>query len=216
MQKAFWMGCVAALALLGCGNKDGGSASGAPAMSGAPAGSGAAAASGKPAAGGNGGLVTAQNGGCAAISCGDRKGDFFEKCDCKGKNMAPPLVATYTGKMDSFSKEPLFDVENTSDRPIQWASAAVYYYDKSGKQISVELKDRKETFKKSTINGSNFTMKPKEKKQIHMGWSEKNAPKDVAKIEAVFDGWCYGIYDDKSTELCINIDRAPDDRPPSK
>jgi len=205
MRKALLFVAIAAASLLGCGNKDASGSGSAAAGSGAPAMSGAPGASGAAATGP----------GCAGIGCGNKKGDFFEPCDCKGKAMTPPLVAKWTGKVDSFYKRASFSVENTSDKDIHWGSVAVYYYDKSGKQVEVELKDRKEKFKAARSNGSNFTFKPKEKKELSLGWDEKSYPKDVAKIEVVFDGWCYGTYDDKASHLCVNVDRAPDDRPPA-
>lgn len=214
MNRTFILGCIFSAGVLGCGGNEApssGATTGGPAMSGtamaAPAGSGtgSAAATGTAAAGP----------GCASVGCGNGKGDFFQKCDCKGKGMTPPLVAKWTGKMHPFFKEPTFEVENTSDKDIHWASASVYYYDKAGKQIEVKLKDRPDKYKKSSINGSNFTFKPKEKKELALGWKEENHPKDAVKIEVVFDGWCYGVYNDKANELCINVDRAPDERPAS-
>ncbi len=212
MKQALFVGCLAAMSVLGCGNKDG-SGSGA-----AASGSGSAVSGSGTSVSGSGaaGAVPGASGtaiGCKSVGCGDDKGDFFEKCDCSGKKMGAPLTGKWNGTIDKFFKKPIFVVENTSERPIQWASAAVYYYDKAGKQLEVELKDRKEKFKSSTVNGSNFTLKPKEKKEISIGWSEENHPKDAVKLEVVFDGWCYGVDGDKATELCIKIDRAPVDRP---
>lgn len=215
MNRSLLLGWAALALAIGCGNNNAstaGAASGSPAMSGAPAMSGSAMASGAPAASG----AAAAGPGCASVGCGTAQGDFFNKCDCKGKGMTPPLVAKWTGKVDSFFKSPTFEVENTSDKDIHWASAAAYYYDKAGKQIEVETKDKKSKYKSYTVNGSNFSLKPKEKKEISIGWKEDLHPKDTAKIEVVFDGWCYGKYDDKPNELCINVDRAPEERPPSK
>ena len=32
-------------------------------------------------------------------------------------------------------------------------------------------------------------------------------------IEVVFDGWCWGKHNDKENEVCVTIDRAPEERP---
>lgn len=195
---------------LGCGG--GGEAPASGTTAGSPATSGtAAAAPGTAAATG----TAAAGAGCASIGCGGGKGDAGDKCDCKGKGMTPPLTATWQGKLDSVYKSPLFDVENTSDKDVHWASVSVYYYDQSGKQIEVKLKGQPDASKMHRAIGSKFTFKPKEKKAIPLGWGGENHPKEAVKIEAVFDGWCYGPPNDEPNELCITIERAPGDRPPS-
>ena len=49
---------------------------------------------------------------------------------------------------------------NASKKDLHWGSAAVYYYDKVGKQLSGKVKDK--GYKASRINGSNFSLKPGE------------------------------------------------------
>lgn len=159
---------------------------------------------------GEGAAAPAGEGKCAALGC-KGEGDFFKKCDCKGKDVKPPFTIKYTGKYNDFAKKPEFEVTNTSDKPTHWGSAAVYYYDKSGKQLSAKIKET--TYPASRVNGSNFTFKPGETKKLTLGFDKDAAPKDTDAMQVVIDGWCYGTYDDKASYLCINLERAPDERP---
>lgn len=163
--------------------------------------------------------ATAQAGAgkCDKLGC-KGEGSFFKKCDCKGKDVKPPLTATWTGKDGSFDK-PAMEVQNLSDQPLHWASVRLYYYDQAGKQLEVTIKGKPEkktkdtTYKTYMMNGSTFTLKPKEKKTLSFGWKKDEAPKGTDTIEAVFDGWCWGEPRDKANEVCVTIDRAPDERP---
>ena len=151
---------------------------------------------------------------CEPLGCKRGDGTFFHMCDCKGTDLKPPFSIKATGKYSKFFKSPEFEVENTSDKPIHWASAAIYYYDKSGKQLSATI--RKHAYKSSRINGSNFTFKPHETKTLHLGFKKESEPKHIATMQVVIDGWCYGTYKDKASHLCIRIDRAPEERPMAK
>ena len=113
MRKAILVLSIAAAGFLGCGNSDASGSGAAASGSGAPASSGAAAkGSGAPASSGASTGAEAAGPGCKSVGCGDRKGDFFEKCDCKGKNMTPPITLKWTGKIDSFFKRPTFEAED--------------------------------------------------------------------------------------------------------
>jgi len=149
---------------------------------------------------------------CEQLGCEGGKGDFFEKCKCKGEKTKAPLSAKYSGKDSDFFKKPEFEVTNETDRPIHWASAAIYYYDKSGKQLTVTLKDK--PYEAARVNGSNFTLKPQETKSIAIGWTKKTEPKNLGHMEVVFDGWCFGEYKDKASHECMTIERAPKERAP--
>jgi hypothetical protein len=151
---------------------------------------------------------------CEPLGCKGGDGSFFHMCDCKGTDLKPPFSIKSTGKYSKFFKSPEFEITNTSDKDIHWASAAIYYYDKSGKQLSAEIRDR--TYKSSRINGSNFTFKPHETKTLNLGFKKKSEPKHIAAMQVVIDGWCYGTYKDKPSHLCIRIDRAPEERPMAK
>lgn len=147
---------------------------------------------------------------CSALGCKSGDGSFFKMCDCKGKPQEVPFEAKYTGKYQSFSKQPEWEVTNKTDKEIHWASANVYYYDKSGKQLEATVKDK--AFKSYRVNGSTFSLKPKETKKLSIGFKQENAPANAASLEVVFDGWCFGNYADKSTHLCMRVENSPDER----
>lgn len=195
---------VAALALCFVPACKGEKKDAAPAAAAAPSASTAAAAPSASAAPAN---------KCEPLGC-KGEGTFFKMCDCKGKDLKPPFEVKSTGKYSKFFKSPEFEIENTSDKDIHWASAAIYYYDKGEKQLSAKIRDK--TYKSSRINGSNFTFKPHETKTLHLGFKKDSEPKHIATMQVVIDGWCYGTYKDKASHLCIRIDRAPEDRPMSK
>lgn len=145
---------------------------------------------------------------CEPIGCSGA-GDFFKMCDCKAKPQPVPVTIKNTGKY-GFGKKPQFEVTNTTDKPLHWGSAAVYYYDKSGKQQETTINDK--PYKVARVNGSNFTLKPKETKTMELGFSKENEPKGFDAMQVVIDGWCFGTYEDKASHLCINNERAPDER----
>jgi hypothetical protein len=147
---------------------------------------------------------------CSALGCEPGTGTFFEKCDCKAKPPAVPLKAKYAGKRSSFFKQPEFEVTNTTDKPIHWGSVAIYYYDKAGKQLEAEIDGKK--FAASRSNGSNFTLKPNETKTINLGFKSEHEPKNVDSMEVVFDGWCWGVYEDEASHVCVTIERPADVR----
>jgi len=107
----------------------------------------------------------------------------------------------------------MWRVTNKSDKDTNWGSVAIYYYDKSGKQLDVTLKGK--TYSVERTNGSSFTFKPGETKTLYLGWKQENAPPGTATMEMVFDGWCYGTFEDKAGQLCIDNPRAPEQRPRS-
>lgn len=146
-------------------------------------------------------------GKCEALGC-KGEGSFSDKCNCKGKPQEVPFEAKPTGKY--LFKKPEWEVTNKTGKDIHWASAAVYYYDESGKQLEATIKNK--PYKSSRINGSSFTLKPKETKTIAFGFTQESAPAGTASIEVEFDGWCFGTYADKESQLCIYIERAPDER----
>lgn len=199
--------------LVACSKKDDGaapSASSSATSSSAASSAAAPSVSAKPVEGGG-------ESKCAALGCKSGDGSFFKMCDCKATPQEVPFEAKYTGKYHSFFKQPEWEVTNKTDKDIHWASANVYYYDKAGKQLEATVKDKKDAskdrkFKSYRINGSNFTLKPKETKKITIGFAQENAPAGAASLEVVFDGWCYGTNADKASHLCISGEKSPDER----
>ncbi len=196
-----------AIFVLGCQDKSASTDENAQAASSATAASAAPQGSAAPASD-----TAGDEGKCDALGC-KGEGTFFKPCSCKDKAQPVPLEVKYTGKYSDFFKQPEWEVTNKTDKDIHWASAAVYYYDKAGKQLEAQIKDK--TYKASRVNGSNFTLKPKETKKITIGFKKDTEPKGIDSMEVVFDGWCFGVYKDKSSHLCIKNERAPEERPKS-
>lgn len=118
-------------------------------------------------------------GKCAALGC-TGTGDFSSMCNCKDKPQEVPFEAKPTGKYHSFFKKPEWELTNKTDKDISWASAAVYYYDKSGKQLEATTNGK--SYKLARINGSTFTLKPKETKTISFGFLRDAAPAGAASM----------------------------------
>ena len=146
---------------------------------------------------------------CSSLGC-TGEGSFSKMCDCKAKPQPAPFAVKYAGKYSSFFEEPEWQITNTTDKDIHWGSAAVYYYDKAGKQL--EAKFGEKTLKAYRVNGSNLSLKPNQTKTINLGFKQGDEPKGIGSMEVVFDGWCYGKYDDKRSHHCIRNERAPDER----
>jgi hypothetical protein len=134
-------------------------------------------------------------------------------CDCAAQPPPVPFEIRPTGAHVGMLKQPEFEVKNTTDRPVKWGSAAVYYYDAEGRQLEAELGGRR--LRASRANGANFYLAPGETKKLALGFKKDAEPSGHASIEVVVDGWCFGTREDRASELCITLGRSPDDRPRS-
>ena len=212
MNKTLLLGIVGVAVLSGCAKKgdDGATASAAASSSATGATMNATATAAAPAQAAPAAAPAAAgaiSGACEALGCaGD--GSFGKMCDCKDKPAASPFTVKATGK--KVGGRPEWEVTNTSDKPTHWASLAVYYYDREGKQLTAESPNGK--FRVGRENGSTFTLKAKETRKIGAGFSDKLEPKGTTSTELVVDGWCYGTYEDKASHVCIRNAKAPDDR----
>ena len=63
------------------------------------------------------------------------------------------------------------------------------------------------------MNGSTFTLKPGETKKIGIGFKKESQPKATKDMEILFNGWCYGVYKDKSSHQCFSLAPFPKERP---
>jgi len=146
---------------------------------------------------------------CSPLGCsGD--GTFLHMCECVEKPQTPPLNARWTGQYSNSFKRPLLEVTNTTDREISWGSVAVYYYDKTDKQLETEIGGEK--LKVSRDNGVHVALKPKQTEMIRMGFERDKEPQGIDAIEVVFDGWCFGEFDDEKNRLCVSNEKAPEQR----
>lgn len=149
--------------------------------------------------------AAAPAGKCEPLGC-TGAGSFSEMCSCK--SASAPITAKFTGSYRFDTPE--WEVTNTTDSPLHWGSSAVYYYDKAGKQLSTEIRGTK--YSVHRMNGSSFTLKPKETRKITVGFKKADEPKGVKSIELLLDGWCFGTYEDKASHLCVRAPKAPDER----
>jgi hypothetical protein len=152
---------------------------------------------------------------CESLGCEGGKGDFFSRCWCVGKGLQAPLAARWTPKYGKNLRAYDFEAINHSDRPTTWAEAHIYYYDADGKQLTIELDGSKEH--NTNFNGNYFALDPGKSRQVPMGWPRQAHPKETARIEVVFNAWCFGKYDErgenKKDVLCVDAERPANERP---
>jgi hypothetical protein len=201
ISKCAFPAIFASLALVACDSKTDDGAAATSATTTAAASAPTAATSASSAAAGN---------KCEALGC-KGEGTFFKKCRCDDAAEMPP--APFEAKrVDGYSfDKPLWEVTNKTDKDLHWGAVSIYYYDASGKQLETKIKDK--TYKRSRMNGSTLTLKPRETKKIGLGFKKESAPKGAKDMEIVFEGWCYGTYKDKSSHLCISVGATPEERP---
>lgn len=149
---------------------------------------------------------------CPKGSSGE--GSFEKPCAAKGG--ARQMEATWTGKMDD--KGPLFRVTSKSSLVILYGKLAVYFYDKSGKQL--ESQDTAATPPKAipyrTCSGNIFggVMKAGEKATLTFSCLKKeHVPEGTAAIEAELVTVGYADPTEKKVDFYwTNKDLVPDAR----
>ena len=199
----------AAVAVLGC-SKDETKATpdAAPAVS---ASAPAASASAAPSA-----TAAAPPVDCPKGSSGE--GSFTKPCDASGK--ARMMEVAWTGKMDD--KGPSFRVVNKSPSTILYGRIAVYFYDKSGKQLDAASSDPAATgdagkgrpFHSCGGNMFQGVMKPGEKAVITFSCVAKaNVPAGATAIEAEMQWVGFSDASEKKVDVYWrNPDLTPDVR----
>ena len=118
---------------------------------------------------------------CPAGSSG--KGTPHEPCLGKGRW----LKATWTGKIDAPGA--LFSVTNALDRKIEFETAYVYYYDRSGRRLPVRLPGEPASaaaHESTNTAGELFSINPGETKEVYLGLPKRAIPRGAAKVEAEF------------------------------
>jgi hypothetical protein len=121
-----------------------------------------------------------------------------------------PITAKWTGeyKPDFDGEKPAFTVTSKLDRAVTWGNVAIYYYDKSGKQL--EVTDGGRTYKKFWISGGLLQVPAKGTTELKMGWVKDKAPADTAAIEVEIEG--YGFTDVEPGTFFENPDLGHEDR----
>jgi hypothetical protein len=141
-------------------------------------------------------------------------GTFFKPCTLK----TPVLTATWTGKI--VDEGAVFDVDNAWPEKIDWATVAVYYYDKADKQLEAETKDKRK-FKRHYASGGIFkdltgkmVILAPGKSQVVLGFKKADMPKDVAAIEVEVMGLGWDERVGQNGEAFFRYEGAfPEERP---
>jgi hypothetical protein len=150
---------------------------------------------------------------CPAGTSG--KGTFKEPCAAKGT--ARMMTVEWTGKTSD--EGPSFRVTNKSKLPILYGNVLVYFYDKAGKQLEVEVagESGSKTRPNRVCGGSIFAgvMKPGETAVLKFSCVKKDhVPEGAAAIEAEME--MVGFADEsgkKSEYYWKNGDLTPKERP---
>jgi hypothetical protein len=132
---------------------------------------------------------------------------------CLGSGDSRMMVVQYTGK--TTDEGPKFSVVNKADQQILFGSIAVYFYDKSGKQLQVTSGDKQRPYQACAGNVFAGAVKPAEKIFIFFSCVKKShVPEGTVTIEAEVK--TVGFADEagkKSEFYWSNPDLAPDERP---
>lgn len=141
-------------------------------------------------------------------------GSFTKPCEAKGNERIMKIKWTKTD-----DKGPNFSIKNVGKTTILYGKIAVYFYDKSGKQL--ELKDETETPPKTrpylTCSGNFFqgVMKPAESATLTFSCVPKKViPEGTTTIEAEMQ--TVGFADDTEKKIDFywhNVDLTPNARP---
>jgi len=188
MKLALVASAALALTVSGCGSDADNATSAAPSAKPAP--SAKASASAKP----------APSAAPSASAAADASGDPCKKhkLDAGGtgtlgdpcKYAGDLLTAKYKGKIEDDGA--VFEITNPWTEDVNWLTAAVYYYDKSGKQMTVKVDgaDKKNDF----LQGIDVKIPGGKTSDVKLGWTKKELPKDVDSVEVqiISFGWDLG------------------------
>jgi hypothetical protein len=141
-------------------------------------------------------------------------GSFAKPCDAKGTER---IMTVKWKKTDD--KGPNFSIKNVGKVTILWGKIAVYFYDKSGKQL--ELKDESQTPAQMrpylTCSGNIFqgVMKPAESAMLTFSCVPKSAiPDGTSTIEAEMAMVGFADPTEKKIDFYWrNADLTPNQRP---
>lgn len=186
MNRTIIAAAVLGVALMGCGSET--QATGSATTSAKPAPS----ASGKPSAAAQT-PSAAPSAASTENACQKKKltaggtGDMGDKCKYSGEI----LTAKYTGKIDDHGA--VFEITNPWPEEVNMLTeAALYYYDKSGKQLSVKQGDA--TKKANFLTNAEVKLAGNKASEVSLGWPKSDLPKDVDSVELVIMsfGWDLG------------------------
>ena len=212
MKLALFATAALALALSACGSDTEATSSAAPSAK--PSATAKSSASAKPAPSAAPSASAAADAGgdpCKAhkLAAGGT-GTLGDPCKYSGDL----LTAKYKGKIEDGGA--VFEITNPWSEKVNWLTAAVYYYDKSGKQMTVKVDgaDKKNDF----LQGIDVDIPGSKTSDVKLGWTKKELPKDVDSVEVqiISFGWdlgegkgAYFGSTDKYTDLRAKGGAAP-------
>jgi hypothetical protein len=197
MKNALVFAAIAALSLLGCKKKEQGAGGGsAEAVAAAPA-----AKASEPAA---------APAGEKPKTC-EELGGKMQGPSCAVKTAAPIDVA-FTGRFDTDMMHPdpgaVFKVTNKLAVPVKINTAQLYAYDKSGKQLDIDINGTKNKYSQESQGGL-VELDPKESKEFVHGIGKKNLPPEMDTVQVELISWS---VDGKDFSRDIdNMDARPKD-----
>lgn len=140
------------------------------------------------------------------------EGTFSKPCKADGTSR---LLQVDWNRKEPGDKGPTFRVINNSDLEVLYGRVVVYFYDKAGKQLDVEVGEK--TLPNVTCGGNIFAGAVKPGEKIFVNFScvgKKHVPEGFKTIEA--EAQMIGFTDDsgkKSDTYWRNDDLVPDKRP---
>ena len=149
---------------------------------------------------------------CPKGSAGE--GSFDKPCEAKGN--ARMMDVTWNGKIDD--KGPFFRVNNKSTNVILYGKIAVYFYDKSGKQLEVPddsvTPPKNGPFRSCSGNMFGGVMKAGEKAVVQFSCvGKKHVPEGTTAIEAEMQSVGFADASEKKVDFYWhNPTLAPDAR----
>jgi len=152
------------------------------------------------------------NPNCPTGSKGE--GSLGGPCEASGKDRVMDVV--WNGKMDD--KGPLFKVTNRTKSAILYGKIAVYFYDKSGKQLEVAslggASEKGKPFLSCSGNMFGGVVKPEEKFTLTFSCVKKErVPEGTKAIEAEMQMVGFADSSEKAVDYYWrNNDLSPDER----
>ena len=176
MKKMMVLAAVAALCVVGCKKKNDASSGGG---SGATATAPAAAKANEPAPAGAKAKTCEEQGGT-------KQGD-----SCEVKTPAP-IDVVFEGKFDTDMMHPdpgaEFKVTNKLAVPVKVNTTQIYAYDKTGKQLDLDLNGSKSKYSQESQGGL-IELDPNESKEYVTGLQKKMLPADMDTMQAEIMTW---------------------------
>jgi hypothetical protein len=150
----------------------------------------AASATPTASAAGSAAAVPADANICQKKGMAKGTGSVDEPCEFEGEI----LKLKNTGKKDSIGRA-IFSVTNPWPDEISYVVVDAFYYDKSGKQIELKLKDGKHKY--ASCSGGCLTLPPNGTIEAGIGADKDGYPADAETVEAEISRFGWGANEEK-------------------